>query len=233
MCGAVHVGVGHQDDLVVAQLARRRTPRADARAERGDQEPDFLVGQHLVVARLLRVDDLAAERQHRLRPSGRAPAWRSRPRSRPRRGRSRGAADRAPSNRRACAESPSSSRPPLRVELARLARRLARLGRPHALVGDLPRGGRVLLERLGEAVVDDLLDEPLDVGVAELGLGLPLELRVGNAHRHDRGQPLAHVVAADVALEALEEPVGLARSSRWCRSARPGTRSGGCRPRAC
>ena len=106
--------------------------------------------------------------------------------------------------------------PALAGQLARLARGLARLRRPHALVGDLARGRRILLEGLGEAVVDDLLDQALDVGVAELGLGLPLELRIGHAHRHDRGQAFAHVVAGDVALEALEEAVGLARSSRAC-----------------
>ena len=58
-------------------------------------------------------------------------------------------------------------------QLARLARRLAGLGRPHALVDDLAGGRRVFLEGLGQLVVDDLLDEALDVGVAELGLGLP------------------------------------------------------------
>ena len=64
--GAVHVGVRHQDDLVVAQLADVELLGADPGAERRDEQPDFIVGQDLVVARLLRVDDLAAQRQHRL-----------------------------------------------------------------------------------------------------------------------------------------------------------------------
>src|SRR6185369_12145270 len=61
-------------------------------------------------------------------------------------------------------------------QLARLPRRFPCLGRPHAFVDDLAGGGRILLERLGELLVDDLLDQALDVCVAELGLGLPLEL---------------------------------------------------------
>src|SRR5207249_3086084 len=94
-------------------------------------------------------------------------------------------------------------------QLARLAGGLARLGGPHALVDDLPRGGRVLLESLGELVIYDLLDQAFDVAVAELGLGLPLELRLRQPHRDDRGEPLPDVVAADATLEVLEEAVGL------------------------
>ena len=36
---AVHVGVGHDDDLVIAQLFELELVMADAGAERGDQVP--------------------------------------------------------------------------------------------------------------------------------------------------------------------------------------------------
>ena len=49
-----------------------------------------------------------------------------------------------------------------------------------------------------------LLHEALHVGVAELGLGLPLELRVGQLDRDDRGESLADVLAGEL-LVALEE----------------------------
>jgi hypothetical protein len=65
---AVDVGVGHDHDLVVARL-REVELLADAAADRGDDRPDLLVGEHLVDARLLDVDDLAR--------SGRI-AWNSR-----------------------------------------------------------------------------------------------------------------------------------------------------------
>ena len=64
--GAVHVGVGHDDDLVVAQLVGIELLAPDAGAQRGDQGGDFLARQHLVEARALDVEDLAAQRQHRL-----------------------------------------------------------------------------------------------------------------------------------------------------------------------
>jgi hypothetical protein len=64
--GAVDVGVGHQDDAVVAQLLGLVVVLADAGAERGDQGGDFLALQQLVEARLLDVEDLALERQDRL-----------------------------------------------------------------------------------------------------------------------------------------------------------------------
>ena len=62
---AVHVGVRHEDDLVVAGLLEVEL-LADPGADRRDQRLDLLVGEHLVDAVLLDVDDLAAQRQDRL-----------------------------------------------------------------------------------------------------------------------------------------------------------------------
>src|SRR4029453_12323213 len=119
---------------------------------------DFVVGQDLVVTGLLRVDDLAAQREHRLDLAV-APLLGGAP---------RGVAldeEELAELRvalRAIGELggealviPSA----LAGEIARLAGGLAGLGRAHRLVGDLPRGGGVLLEGLAEPVVDDLLDE--------------------------------------------------------------------------
>ena len=63
---AVDVGVRHDDDLVVAQLVRIELVASDAGAERGDQRADLLAAQHLVEARALDVQNLAAQRQHGL-----------------------------------------------------------------------------------------------------------------------------------------------------------------------
>ena len=57
----------------------------------------------------------------------------------------------------------------------------------------------ILLEVGAELVVDDRLDDALDLGVAELRLGLPLELRLRDLDADDGGQAFADVVAADVA----------------------------------
>ena len=66
---------------------------------------------------------------------------------------------------------------------------------------------RVFLEERAQLVVDDRLDDALDLGVAELGLRLPLELRPRNLHADDRGEPLADVVAADAFLQILRKVV--------------------------
>src|SRR5919112_546738 len=47
-----------------------------------------------------------------------------------------------------------------------------------------------------------------EVGVAELALGLPLELRLGQLDRDDRRQALAHVLSGE-RLVGLQEPVAL------------------------
>ena len=65
--------------------------------------------------------------------------------------------------------------------------------------------GGVLLEPGAELVVDHALHEALGLGVAELGLGLALELRLAELDRDDRGQALADVVAGDPVLALLDQ----------------------------
>src|SRR5207253_301416 len=109
-------------------------------------------------------------------------------------------------------------------KVARLASSLAGAGRLHCLHDDLARLGGVLLEELTQRTVDHLLNEALDRRVAELGLRLALELRLGNLHRDDRGESLAHVLALEVVLFLLEElllpRVGIERASEGGAEAR-------------
>src|SRR4029450_7608525 len=80
-------------------------------------------------------------------------------------------------------------------QVARLAGGDPRRGGRGRLADDLAALLRVLLEPLAELVVDHLLDERLGFGVAELGLGLALELRLGELDGDDRGQGLPAGVA--------------------------------------
>ena len=180
---AVHVGVGHDDDVVVAELRDVEVLLADAAAERRDHRPDFLAAQHLVEAGLLDVQDLALERQDRLeaavapllgRPAGRV------------------ALDDVELALRRVAllavgelagQRAAVERALAPHQVARLAGRLARPGRVDRLRDDLPGDRRVLLEVGRELLVDDLLDDALHLGVAELRLGLPLELRLRESSR--------------------------------------------------
>ena len=83
--GAVDVGVGHDDDLVVAALLDVEFLAADAGAERRDQRADLVGAEHAVEPGPLDIEDLAAQGQHGLPWRGRAPAWPNRRPSRPRR----------------------------------------------------------------------------------------------------------------------------------------------------
>src|SRR5439155_11668533 len=63
---AVDIGIGHDDDAVIARLFRFEILAADAGAKRLDQGPDLGRGQHLVEAGALDIEDLPLERQDRL-----------------------------------------------------------------------------------------------------------------------------------------------------------------------
>ena len=62
MC-AIDVSIGHDDDLVVAQLVDVELVAPDAGAERHDQCTDLVGAEHLVEARALHIEDLAAQRE--------------------------------------------------------------------------------------------------------------------------------------------------------------------------
>ena len=78
-------------------------------------------------------------------------------------------------------------------------------GRLDRLADDVARLRGVAVEPVAELLARDLLHERLRLGVAELGLGLALELRLGELDRDDRGETLAHVVAGEVLVLLLED----------------------------
>src|SRR5207247_6226189 len=84
-------------------------------------------------------------------------------------------------------------------ELAGFPGGFTRLGRKNGFPDADFRDLRSLKEEVGELLVDDRLDDPLDLGVPQFHLRLPLELRFGDLEAEDRRQSLAGVVA----LEAL------------------------------
>ena len=62
----VHVGIGHDDDAVIAQLRQVEFFAPDAAPQRRNHRPDLVAAEHLVEARLLHVQNLAFDRQDRL-----------------------------------------------------------------------------------------------------------------------------------------------------------------------
>ena len=195
---AVDVGVGQQHDLVVASLGDVELV-AHAGADRGDQRLDLGVGQDLVDAALLDVQDLPAQRQDRLRVAVAGAHGRAAGRValddeqlRERRVLDRAVGELAGQGRvleRRLASGQvarlARGRPgPRRVDaLADHAR-----GRPAGSPRGTPIGARTRPS----------CTKPCHAGVAELGLGLALELRIGQLGRDHRGQALADVLAGQV-----------------------------------
>ncbi len=204
---AVHVGIGRQDDLVIAEVSDIEGV-ADSRAERQDQVLDLFAAEHAVEPGALDVEDLAAQRQDSLS----APV--------------------APLLGRAASRI-SLDDEELRISRAiRLAvSQLA--GQGHALEGafaqDAVLGGfgglaglhgqddlvyhgarilRILFEEGRERIAENRADRALGFHRAELGLGLALELDLAQFDRDDRGQALEGVIAGEC-LFALGEVIVL------------------------
>ena len=204
--GAVDVGVGHDHDAVVANAFRLVFLFADPGAEGGDEGDQFLAGEHLLEAGLFDVQDLAAQREDRLVAAVAALLG----------GAACGIAlhdEQLGFGRvlRLAVGQLSGQREA--VEDALAAHRLAGLARGEAGpagVGDLPddllRVGRVLVEPDRELLVHHLLDQALDFRVAQLGLGLALELGVGQLDRDDRGDAFPGVFTGGRFLEVLPLP---------------------------
>jgi hypothetical protein len=83
--GAVDVGVGHDDDLVVAQLVDVELVAADAGAERRDQRADFLLDDSILSKRARSTLRILPRSGRIAWLRGCGPAWPSRRPSRPRR----------------------------------------------------------------------------------------------------------------------------------------------------
>ena len=230
--GAVDVRVGHQHDLVVAEVVDLELVR-DPGADRRDQRLDLVVRENLVDPALLDVDDLASQGQHRLgvpvaallrRAAGRVALD-----------------DEELGERRVLHRAVGELAGQHRVlqsglapgQVTRLAGRVAGPGGVDRLGQDAAGVRRVLLEEVAEPPVDDLLDQPLDRRVAELALGLPLELRVGELHRDHRGQTLADVLAGEVLVLLLEQAAVACDGVQGPGKRRAEARRGGCRPRGC
>ena len=206
---AVHVGVGHDDDLMVARLFEVEVVEADAGSDGGDHGADFVVGEHFVEPRLLDIDHFSLHGKNGL-VLALAPllggAARGVALHNEEFGASRVAAGAVG---QLAGQTAAFERALFPREIARLARRVARLGRHDRLVDDRAGHLRVFLEVGAELLVDDLLDNALHLAVAELGLGLPLELRIGNLDAEHAGDALADVVPADRLLVVLDQLVGL------------------------
>ena len=206
----VDVCIGHDDDLVVARLgdvevAAVAGTRRDAAADRGDQRLDGIARERAMVAHALDVQNLAAQGQDRLDVSATAVLGRTACRvalydeELGQFGVAHRAVGELTGQRCRLEQALAAGR------LARLAGGVARLAGLLGLLDDLASGLGVFLEVIGQAVGHDLERERTHVGAAELGLGLTLELRIGQLDRDNGRKTLAHVVAGQIGVLLLEQ----------------------------
>ena len=99
-------------------------------------------------------------------------------------------------------------------QVARLAGSLPRTLGGHGLLDDASAVAGVLVEELAETLRHGRLDLALDLGVAELGLGLALELRLGELDADDGVRPSRTSSPERLSLESLMIPWRRAQSLR-------------------
>ncbi len=210
--GAVHVRVGHDDDLVVAQLREVEVVAADAGAEGGDERADLLGGEHLVEAGALHVEDLAAQGQHRLEGAVAALLG--------------GAAGRVTLDQEQlglgwvallavgelAGQGGDVERALAAGQVAGAAGGLARGGGLHHLADHRLGLVGVFLEPVGQCLAHQALHHRANLGGNQLVLGLRGEFRVRHLHREHAGEALAAVLAGGVHLLLLGDAgaVGIA-----------------------
>ncbi len=193
--GAVDVGVGHDDDLVVAEFFQVKLLAADAGAEGGDELFDLLGTEDFVEARLFHIHNLAAQGQDGL-DGPVTPLF----------GRTAGGITLDDEQFAFCRDAALAfgqltghhhrQAALLARQVAGLARRVTRPGRLHHLAEDGARYPGVLFQVGTQFLVAHGLDNGFDLRVAELGFRLPLELGIGYAYADNAGQPFAHIITA-------------------------------------
>ena len=188
---------------IAASLRRNRPCPRQGR----DHRFYFVIGQHAVGA-AFSTFNLAAQGQYRLKPpvaaglgqaSGRSPSTRKIAFGRV----ALGAVGRP-------AELALSSMLLRRVS-SRLAGGFPGPGCGHAFFQYKSRLRGVFFHKAGQSLADQPVHQRPHRACAQLGFCLPLELRLGNAHRYDGRQPFAHVLAGQVFLGLLEiiKPAGV------------------------
>ena len=194
---AVHIRIGHDDHLVIAQLLQIKFV-SDARAQSHDQGVQLVVAVDLVGSGLFHVEHLAPHGQNRLEPGVSALNGRA-------------------GSGVALHDVDFAQLRIALIAVLKLVRHLTgfQTGFPADGFSGLPGGFSgpvchhglvqhrlgdlgVLLKEGGQLVVHHLVNQGADIGVAQLGLGLTLELGVRQLHGDDGGDALPAVVAGDL-----------------------------------
>ena len=214
--GAVHVRIGHDDDLVIAQLLDVKF-LADARAQCHNQGVELVIAVDLVGPGLFHVQHFAPHGENRLEPGVSA------------------LNGRAGSGVTLHDVDFAEAGVPL-VAVLELVRHLTGFqtgfpadgfsGLPGSLPGPVCHHGLfqnglgnlgVLLKEGGQLVIYHLVNQGTDIGVAQLCLGLALKLGIRQLDGDDGGDALPAVFAGNLVVtldDAAFHPVGIEHSGQ-------------------
>ena len=203
---AIHVSVGHEHDLAIAEFLNVELV-VNAGAQGSDNGLDLVVFQHLVQAGFFHIEDLAPQRQNRL-IHGVPTTF----------GRTAGGVALhnvelgfgwvlGPAVRKLAGESAQvgGGFPP--HHFPSFAGRHPGVRRGYRLVDNHLGFGRVCVQPVGNVLVDGFLHKAPHLGVAQLRLGLPFELGFTHPHRDHGGQAFTAVVTGEVLFFLFEQLV--------------------------
>ena len=193
---AVDVGVGHENDFVIAKLAGVEIVLADAGAEGGDDGANFFVAEHFVVAGFFDVENFALEGEDGLKFTvaahfgGAAGGFTLDDEEFAARGIAFLAIGELAGKAAGIHGGFAAG------EFAGFAGGFAGARGFDAFADDAARDGGMLVKPLAEFFVDELLDVALDVAI-QLAFGLAFELGLWEPHADDGDQAFAHIVTVD------------------------------------
>jgi len=207
---AIDVGVGHDDDLMVAQLVEVEFLGvlfgANGHPQGGIDVFDLLVFEDFVLHGLFDVEDFPAEGKDGLRAAvtalfGGAPS---------------GIAlhnedfafHRIPFGAVAQFSGKAATGQGVFAlhHLAGLTGSMTRLSRQDHLVHDDAGRTGILLQIIGQHLAHRLIYRSHHIGIPQFGLGLPFKLRFGYLHRDHRGESLPKIISIDLQLQLGENP---------------------------
>ena len=200
---AVHVGIGHDDDLVIAQLFNIKF-LADTGTHGHDQRIELVIAVNFVRPGLFHVEHLAPHGQNGLE-TGVA------------------ALDGRAGSRVTLDDIQLAQAGVTLVAVLQLVGHLTGLqtglsadrfsglfgsfscpGGHQSLFHDALGNRGILLEIIGQLFIGHAVHQGTHKGVAQLGLGLTLELGLGQLDRNDTGKTLAHILAGEILIVLLQ-----------------------------
>ena len=201
--GSIHVGIGHNDHLVVTQLGNIDL-LARPGAKSNDDVLDFFALVHVGQLGPVGVQNFAAQGQNGLggpvagllcRTTGGVALYQEKF--------ALGRLARLAVGQLAGQGHVAGEFLFLRHEVTRTAGGFACLGGTHPTVEPILGGLGVFLEHLGQKFIDNRLHGTLNFAVAQLVLGLAFKLGVAHAHKHGSSQTFLHILAGQGVFENL------------------------------